>query len=254
MSSPGDNAGGSWRTIFNDVAGRLQQPAAALQELLQDLVGRAVAAVGAAEGSILVPDAEGRHLRFFVSHSPNADRLARLQVPLQGSIVGYVFSTGHMMALGDLHEEKSADFYAEIDKQVGVATRTYLVLPLAIHGHARGVATYVNRPGQPPFRPFQHAEMERARTFAAVEAVVLWHWHCAQQLARLAGQDVARVLQRFDPAAADDYQAVPAGTEIAGDPWTQMLRLLHHFSEHDQTFCAELLSLVARWRDQEWQA
>src|SRR5262245_4557231 len=131
MSAPQGNPESSWHTVFNDVVDRLHQPAVAMQQLLRDLVDRAVASVGAAEGSILVPDAEGRHLSFFVSHSPSAARLAQLKVPIQGSIVGYVFSTGHMMALGDLHEQKSADFYAEIDKQIGVATRTYLVLPLA---------------------------------------------------------------------------------------------------------------------------
>lgn len=250
MSAPSGHPGSAWQSAFSDVAGRLQQPAAALQQLLRDLVDRAVAAVGSAEGSILVPDAEGRHLRFFVSHSPNANRLAHMEVPVQGSIVGYVFSTGNMMALGDLNEEKSANFYAEVDKQLGVATRTYLVLPLAIQGHACGVATYVNRPGQPPYRPFQHDEMERARAFAAVEAVVLWHWHCTQQLARLAEQDIAQVLQTFDPTAAG-YHGLPPEPGNAGDPWTNMLQLFHHFSEHDQTYCAELLSLVARWRNQE---
>src|SRR5580704_14206117 len=166
MSDPVPTTPSSWREALRDVGERLQQPTESLRQLLQDVVGRAVAAVGAAEGSILVPDDEANYLRFLVAHSPTGSKLVGLRVPVSGSIAGYVFGTGQMMAVGDLTEERSPQFYAEIDRQVGVATRTYLVVPILLGSRAGGVATYVNRPGQPPFRPFQKHEMEQARGFA----------------------------------------------------------------------------------------
>src|SRR5262249_32306733 len=154
MSDPMPVTPSSWREALRDVGERLHQPAEGLRQVLQEVVARAVAAVGAAEGSILVPD-EGQHLRFLVSHSPAAAKLAGLRVPIASSIAGYFFGTGQMTAVGDLTEERSPQFYAEIDRQVGVATRTYLVVPILFGSRVAGVASYVNRPGLPPFQPFQ---------------------------------------------------------------------------------------------------
>jgi signal transduction protein with GAF and PtsI domain len=235
--------GGGWREQLRDVGDRLGEPARVLRGLLQDLVARAVAAVGSAEGSILVPDADGRHLSFFVSHSPKAEQVAQLKVPLEGSIAGHVFNTGEMVAMSDLQEERAANFYDVIDKTLGVATRTYLVLPILVHRQPRGVATYVNRPGEPPFRPFQPDEMQRAQTFAAAEAVVLQSFQRTQQLAELAARDFAALLEG------------PAGEEAAPgerppEPWAVVLQAMHRLSEHEQAFCADLVGLVARWHAQ----
>src|SRR5262249_4885032 len=131
MSDTVPGAPGSWREALRDVGQRLRQPGESLRALLQEVVDRAVAAVGSAEGSILVP-AENDQLQFLVAHSPTAAKLVGLRVPVSGSIAGYVFGTGQMTAVGDLTEERSPQFYAGIDRQVGVATRTYLVVPILL--------------------------------------------------------------------------------------------------------------------------
>src|SRR5271166_6113307 len=207
----------SWREALRDVGQRLQQPTENLRALLQEVVARAVAAVGSAEGSILIPD-EGQYLRFLVSHSPTGTKLAGLRVPIAGSIAGYVFGTGQMTAVGDLTEERTPQFYAEIDHQVGVATRTYLVVPIILGSRVGGVATYVNRPGQPPYQPFQQHEMEQARAFAAVEAVLLRHLERTRQLAQLAANDLATL----DPATPA-HPTEAAGVEAPRDPWVRAL-------------------------------
>src|SRR5215468_9566434 len=106
-----------------------------------------------------------------------------------------------MTAVGDLTEERSPQFYAEIDRQVGVATRTYLAVPVLLGSRVSGVATYVNRPGQPPYQPFQQHEMEQARAFAAVEAVLLRHLERTNQLAQLADNDLAATLAVLSASA-----------------------------------------------------
>lgn len=228
----------AWREQIRDVAERLLRPADALHGLLHDLVTRAVRVVGSAEGSILIPDAAGTQLRFFVAHSPKAEQVAQLHVPIEGSIAGHVFNTGQMMAMSDLQEERAANFYDVIDKTLGVATRTYLALPVLAQGRALGVATYVNRPGEPPFRPFDLDEMAAAQRFAAVEAVVLQTWQRTRQLAELSARDLDGVL---DEAAASTAEMTPLR-----EPWASVLQSIHHLSEADQGLCAELVGVVAR--------
>jgi signal transduction protein with GAF and PtsI domain len=235
----------AWHEQMRDVADRLYQPADSLRALLSELVTRAVHAVGSAEGSILVPDADGQHLSFFVSHSPKAEQVTQLHVPIDRSISGHVFHTGQMMAMSDLQEEHVSNFYDVIDKTLGVATRTYLALPILAQGRALGVATYVNRPGEPPFRPFAPEEMATAQRFAAAEAVVLQSWQRTRQLAELASRDLTAMLEGASGAALDfGSESAPAARHL--EPWAAVLEGMHQLSEHDQAFCAELVALVAR--------
>jgi hypothetical protein len=240
---------GACRAALRDVAGRLGQPAENLRQLLQELVGRAVAAVGSAEGSILVPDGE-EHLRFLVSQSPAGAKLTGLRVPIAGSIAGYVFGTGQMTAVGDLTEERSPQFYAEIDRQVGVATRTYLVVPILLGHRVGGVATYVNRPGQPPYRPFQQSEMDEARGFAAVEAVLLRHLERTRQLAQLAVKDLATAAAVLAPEGLGSADVSPSPAEPS-DPWLRTVQEVEALPEEDQALCADIIGLVARRRGRE---
>jgi GAF domain-containing protein len=243
MSDPVPSTPQSWREVLRDVGGRLQQPVESLRQLLQEVVARAVAAVGAAEGSILVPDEEVNYLRFLVAQSPTSTKLVGLRVPVSGSIAGYVFGTGQMMAVGDLTEERSPQFYAEIDKQVGVATRTYLVVPILLGSRAAGVATYVNRPGQPPFQPFQKQEMEQARAFANIEALLLRHLERTRQLAHLAANDLATTQAMLTPSAV--------APQTFADPWVRALQEMETLPEEDRVLCADFIAMMARRRSQE---
>jgi hypothetical protein len=239
----------SWRDALGDLSARLLEPTENLAQFLQQVVARAVTAVGAAEGSILVPD-EANDLRFLVAHSPIRGKLVGLRVPISGSIAGYVYGTGQMMAVGGLAEERSPQFYAEIDRQVGVATRTYLVVPILFGNRVGGVATYVNRPGQPPYQPFQQHEMEQARAFAAVEAVLLRHLERSRQLAQLAAQDLAAAVAALSP----EGPASPAGPptpDALGDPWLRAVQQVESLSESDQALCTDLIGVVVRRRSQE---
>jgi len=241
MPDPVPTAPSSLREVLRDVGARLQQPAENLRQLLQDVVARAVTAIGAAEGSILVPDEQVNHLRFLVAHSPTSTKLVGLRVPISGSIAGYVFGTGQMMAVGDLAEERTPQFYAEIDRQVGVATRTYLVVPILFGSRVGGVATYVNRLGQPPFQPFQKHEMELARGFAGLEGLLLRYLDRSNQLSRLAVHDLQALETRMPGAALPD----------AADPWARVLQTLDSLPDDDQALCADLVGLIARRQKNE---
>jgi hypothetical protein len=244
-------AADSWGEQLREVAARLAQPEETLRQLLGDLVGRALHATGAAGGSVLVPD-DARHLRFLVSRGPGADKLDGLRVPLEGSLAGYVFSAGVMMAFGDLQGEHPPNYYAEIGKEIGVMPHAYLALPVLHGSRVLGVATFVNRPGPPPYTPFRPEEMERARAYTVLEGVVLRHLGRLRQLDRFGAYDLAVAWTALDPSGPDPAAARP-WTAPEGDlePWARMLQHLERLSGEDQDFCADLVAFVARRRSWE---
>jgi len=242
------DASTSWREQFREVAARLAQPAEMLRQLLGDVIDRALPLVGAAGGSVLVPDDDERHLRFLVSRGPGADKLADIKVPLDASIAGYVFSSGTMMAFGDLEEEHPQGYYAEVLKQTGITTHTYLALPILHNGRALGVATYVNRPGSPPFQPFQPEEMGRARECTLLQAALLRHLQRVRQLVGFGAYDLAVAWAELDPAGSGEAATRPALAHHL-EPWARVLQHIERLSHEDQDFCAELVAFVARRRD-----
>jgi hypothetical protein len=239
----------SWREQFREVAARLTQPVEVMRQLLGDIIGRALGAVGAAAGSVLVPEDDGRSLRFLVSRGPGADKLTGVAVPMDASIAGHVFSTGSMLAFGDLQADQLSAPEAEVALNTGVATHAYLALPILHNGRAHGVATYVNRAGPPPHRPFQPAEMNRARAYTVLEGPVLRHLERLRQLDRFGAYDLAVAWAALDsggpePAARPDLKG-------SVEPWARMLQHLERLSQEDQDFCADLVAFVARRRDWE---
>ncbi len=243
-------SGTSWADQFHEVAERMTQPAEVLRQLLGDITDRAVADLGAAGGAVLVPD-DDRHLRYLVARGLGADRLADVRVPLEGSIAGYVFSTGSMMALGHAEAGQPAGLYEELGRQLGVTPHAYLALPILHGGRAQGVAGYVNRAGPPPPAPFGPDEMERARQYTVLQGAVLRHLERIWQLDRFGAYDLAVAWAALDPAGPDPAAARPAGPERHLEPWARMLQHLERLSQEDQDFCSDLVAFVARRRNWE---
>ena len=79
----------------------------------------------------------------------------------------------------------------------------------------------MNRPGGPPFQPFQLEEMTKAQAFAGVEAVLLRYWERTSELARLAAHDLAAVLGTTAPAARGPARTwTRAATPTLGPKWS----------------------------------
>jgi GAF domain len=241
---------GSWAQRFRAVAARMTEPAETLRRLLGDILDSALTAVGAAGGSVLVAD-DDRHLRYVVARGLGADRLHDTRLPLEGSIAGYVFSTGSMMALGNLEADTPSNLYEEVGRPLGVTPHAYLALPILHGGRAQGVASYVNRSDSRSQAPFQQEEMEQARQFSVMQGAVLRHLERIWQLDRFGSYDLAVAWAALDAAGPD-----PASTRAAGpgrhlEPWARMLQHLERLSQEDQDFCSDLVAFVARRRNWE---
>jgi hypothetical protein len=243
-------AGGSWAQQFREVAARMTEPAEVLRRLLGDVIDRALPDVGAAGGAVLVAD-DDRHLRYLVARGTGADRLTDARVLIEGSIAGYVFSTGSMMALGHVEGEQPPDLYEELGRQLGAVPHAYLALPILHGGRAEGVAVYVNRAGAGPQTPFGQEEMERARQYTILQGAVLRHLERLWQLDRFGAYDLAVAWAALDPAGADPAATRPAGPDRHLEPWAKMLQSLERLSQEDQDFCTDLVAFVARRRNWE---
>ncbi len=89
-------AEGSWQEQFRNVAARLTQPSEMLRQLLRDIIDRAFVVVGAAAGSVLIPDHKNAitGLAFSLSAkrlvSGSQDKTVFLWNTLRGKSSGYL--------------------------------------------------------------------------------------------------------------------------------------------------------------------
>lgn len=148
-----------------DVANALTAP---LTISIENLLKISAAEINSEEASVLVRDGDAGDLRFLTAIGRVAEHLKTLTVPAGKGIAGFVFSSGQPMALTDVGDEDT--FYAEVDKQTGYSTQTILATPLRHDGEIIGVLEYVNRVGEPPYKPYTAEEMDKVALFAEAVA------------------------------------------------------------------------------------
>ncbi|MGB7923649.1 MAG: GAF domain-containing protein [Pyrinomonadaceae bacterium] len=151
-----------------DVADSLTSP---LTRSIENLLELAAAAMGSDEASVLVRDGNEGGLRFMVAIGEVADKLLNVRIPPGKGIAGFVFSSGQPMAVADVAQEET--FYAEVDRATGYSTQTILATPLRVGSEMVGVLEFVNRLGDPPYRPFTPDEMDQAAHFADAIATLV---------------------------------------------------------------------------------
>ncbi|HEX8142720.1 MAG TPA: GAF domain-containing protein [Pyrinomonadaceae bacterium] len=151
-----------------EMANALTSP---LKRSIENLLRLAAQSVGSDEASVLVRDGNEGGLRFLVAIGEVADKLLTLRIPPGKGIAGFVFSSGQPMAVADVAQEET--FYAEVDRAVGFSTQTILATPLRVEGEMVGVLEFVNREGDPPYKPFTPDEMDQAAHFADAIATLV---------------------------------------------------------------------------------
>ena len=151
-----------------EIANALTSP---LRRSIENLLRLAAQSVGSDEASVLVRDGNEGGLRFLVAIGEVADKLLTLRIPPGKGIAGFVFSSGQPMVVADVAQEET--FYAEVDRAVGFSTQTILATPLRVEGEMVGVLEFVNREGDPPFKPFTPEEMDQAAHFADAIATLV---------------------------------------------------------------------------------
>ena len=129
--------------------------------VLRRLLDKAVEAVHAAEGSILLLSDDGKFLRFVVSTSDVADKLRSLEQPLSKGITGLAVSLQQPMIVNETGQ--SSAFDPSVDAQTGFTTKSIMVIPLVTPQQEFGALTAINSTAH---SGFARQDLERYSEFA----------------------------------------------------------------------------------------
>jgi signal transduction histidine kinase len=95
--------------------------------------------------SILLYDVKTDELHFVASNSPGTDKsqLAKIPVPMEGSIAGQIVRENKPIVIQDADEDPR--IFRVVDESIGFVTRTLLGVPMTIKGEVIGVLEAVNK-------------------------------------------------------------------------------------------------------------
>lgn len=242
-----------------DVAEILTDP---LTRSIENLLRLAARAIGTDEASVLVRDGEGGGLRFMVALGSVADKLIDVKIPPGQGIAGFVFASGQPMAVDDVSkfasdgstegELSGPGFYGGVDALTSYSTQSILATPLRVGEETVGVLEFINRIGEPPYRPYTPEEMDQAAYFAdAIATLVDAHEtaglietlfeHSAAEGARSEGDALRRWLSgvRSAPEHRDLLQLAVSLRDIASR------------GEAERELCRDVLNALARFTERQ---
>ncbi len=248
---PPSNASIDWSELADTMSERFGTLADQVLINLESLLESGRRAVNCAETALLVPDADGTHLRFLVSLNSKpgiADIVKQISVPRDGSIVGCVFNTGQLIAIAN-----PEDFYQQVDRKTGLTTQIYLATPVVSADEVVGVATFVNRPeGQPP-EPFNEAEIEASMRMAELAASGLRFYQRVLLQQDLLRSELTRVAEQFsarDGGGEDLFEHQWREAEVQA-PLARVTLGMERLSQDDQELAARLIDVLASRHDSE---
>ena len=235
-----DGTSENWNAAIAEVGRGLQESIQRIRSALLVVTEHAARDVNAAESSVLIPTASEGKLRFLVSHSRHADALAKLHVAVETSVAGRVYATGQMIAVED---------EPPVVQIPGEPPKVYLAYPLMLSDVTLGVATYVNRPGNPPFTRFSKDEMLIAGKYAALEALLVRQYLRQKALASVFVRDLRDAGAEGD--SLEEFLALADDDDIGDDLWRETAQRMSSLGESEMLLCARVVDLLQTWFDGE---
>lgn len=183
-----------------------------LDTLLQHIIETAAELLDCEAASLLLFDEARRTLRFAAATGSDPDEIAKIPVPLAGSIAGRIYSENRTVVVEDVAQDRS--HFKQVGDQVQFQTRSLLGVPMRIEGEPTGVLEALNKRSG----PFTAADEEVLTIIAAHAALALRN---ARQLQAV--QEAYDQLTEFD-AFKSDFLAL-ASHELR-TPLTAVLQIL----------------------------
>jgi signal transduction protein with GAF and PtsI domain len=230
-----------------DIANVLTEP---LTRSMEDILRATAADIGSTEASVLIRDGEQGDLRFLCAIGQVAEQLINMTIPAGKGIAGFVLSSGQPIAVSNVEQDSA--FYKEVDKATGYSTEMILATPLRHEGEVIGVLEYINRAGEPPYRPFSPEEMDRAARFSDAIASLVRAYESAK-LFRDLGQKIVSEGEGFDADQVRDWLDGFRGGVEHRDMMdlAVMLREIAGRGEAERRLCREILAAVLRFTQQD---
>ncbi|MBN1427637.1 MAG: GAF domain-containing sensor histidine kinase [Anaerolineae bacterium] len=114
-----------------------------LQPLLQYIMEKATEITGSAAASILLMDKNTHELRFAASIGSDAEELAGITVPLEGSIAGAIIKESKAIVIDDAKIDPR--HYSDVDHKIAFETHSILGVPMRIKDRLIGVLEVLNK-------------------------------------------------------------------------------------------------------------
>lgn len=230
-----------------DVARLMTDP---LTTSIKGLLNSSAANMDSEEASVIIRDGDAGDLRFLAAIGKVADRLLEMRIPAGKGIAGFVVSSGQPIAITDVGEESS--FYAEVDRATGYSTQTILATPLRYNGEVIGVLEYVNRRGDPPFRPFTPAEMDQAAIYADSIAAMVNAYEAAKLFSDLSNK-VLSSTGEMDFTDVRNWIAALRGSSENRErlDLAVLIREVSGRGDAERKLCRELLEAIVRFSDEK---
>lgn len=124
--------------IARDLASTLD-----LNTLLYRIVNVAAEIADAAEASILLYDDTKRKLNFEVATNMELPNMRGLDVPLEGSIAGWIFTNRKPVRIGDVQDDSR--YFSGVENATSYATQSLLGVPLITKDKVIGVLEVLNK-------------------------------------------------------------------------------------------------------------
>ncbi|MBN1485340.1 MAG: GAF domain-containing protein [Chloroflexia bacterium] len=141
--------------------------APSLQDALPEVLEIMARSLSCEAGSVLLRHQEQPGLLFAFATGP-IDKLRTFQVPLEGSIAGWVLREQQPLVVDDVQADPR--FFADVDRGTGFRTQGMLCAPLRAHGRAIGVIEILNKEER---APFEEAELRFLQAVADSVALAI---------------------------------------------------------------------------------
>lgn len=141
-----------------------------LRDVLLKVIQSAARVLNAEACSILLWDQWRRQLVFVTTSGEDAQELMEIQVPLEGSIAGWVIQNEQAVIINDVQNDPR--HFAEVDEQTRFVTRTMACAPIKMRGKILGVLQVLNK--QDNTAPdFQESDLQLAQAVANHAAIAI---------------------------------------------------------------------------------
>ena len=111
--------------------------------LLRFLLITAAELLDCEKTSILIYDDKRSELNFMAATGPEADKLAGIPVPLDGSLAGTIFRNGETLIINDV--AKDPRHFGAVAAKTGFQTKSLLGVPMQRREHTTGVLEAINK-------------------------------------------------------------------------------------------------------------
>jgi signal transduction histidine kinase len=156
------------------------------EELLRSILGIAAEILDCETASILLHNEKRGDLTFISATGSEADRLAEIPVPLEGSLAGLIFRSGEPLIINDVAADPR--HFARVSQVTQFQPRSLLGVPMRRRDRTTGVLEALNkRHGE-----FDAADAQRLSVVASQAAVAIHNAQLVQDLRR-AHAELSRV-------------------------------------------------------------